>query len=124
MTHRAHPLVSMLCVAALASAMTIATPTPAAARTSNLFHPPQQCELIEETGQLITIPWESEGCGAERDAFRFAVAKRMKFPGWYPPLTCVVAGVRYMWDAPSCAHARNQYADHKIRAIWFGHRGR
>jgi hypothetical protein len=123
------PSRSLWCVAALASVLTIATLAPAdarpAARQPNLFRPPQQCQLIEETGQLITIPWESEGCSAERDAFRLTIAKRMKFPGWYPPLTCVAGGVRYGWEAPSCAHARNQYADHKIRAIWFGrHPGR
>jgi hypothetical protein len=124
MIRRANPFASLTCLAVMASLVIIATSAPAAARPparpSNAFVAPQQCQLIEETGQVITIPWESEGCNAARADFRFEIAKRMKFPGWYPPLTCVAGGVRYGWEAPSCAHARNQYADHKIRAIWFG----
>ncbi len=121
----AKPSVSLWCVAALASSLIVAAPAsadarPSAAARAAIFRAPQQCQLIEETGQLISIPWESEGCSAERDAFRLTIAKRMKFPGWYPPLTCVFGGVRYGWEAPSCAHARNQYADHHVRAIWFG----
>ena len=96
---------------------------PASARP-NPMRAPDVCQHFDGTGAVITIPWQSEGCYPDRDAFALTIQNRKNRPGWYPPLTCVVGGYHYDWDAPACAHARNQYFHRHVHPIYFGTRPR
>ncbi len=108
------------CAALAVAALSFATPG-ADARSSTMYAAPDYCQEIEDTGQLITIPWASAGCGTAREAMRVRIAARNKFPGRYPPLTCIAYDHhRYEWDAPLCTHARNRYAAGAIRPVYFG----
>ena len=108
------------CAALAVTVMSFAMPA-ADARSSTMYAAPDYCQEIEDTGQLITIPWASAGCSGAREAMRVRIAAHNKFPGRYPPLTCIAYDHhRYEWDAPLCTHARNRYAAGAIRPVYFG----
>jgi hypothetical protein len=86
------------------------------------LHQPDYCQHFDDTGEVISVPWSETGCQGDRDVFRAKIQGHYNNPGWYPPLTCVVRSHYYDWDAPACAHARNQYQNHQIRPQMFGSR--
>jgi hypothetical protein len=108
--------------AALGAVVFAATAGGPEAAQIDRFHPPAYCQKLDDLGVVITIPWSSEGCHADRDAFALRIVDHRNRPGFYPPLACSASGAVYDWPSPACAHARNLYARRKIRAIYFGAR--
>jgi hypothetical protein len=102
-----------------AAALVAPFTTPAVARPDPL-RAPDFCQHFDDTGAIITIAWTLEGCYADRYAFALKIVNRKNKPGFYPPLTCVVDGRWFDWDAPACAHARNAYLHGAIRPRYFG----